>query len=482
LFQGFVQVTALRLMGNPEAERCLPEVKGLTREAGIALLGRAAEVGLLTALGGGYYRIHPALPWFFHRLFEQYYPETCTAATRAFVESLGSLATYYHRQYAEGDRDVVEVLAAEEANLLYARSLARSHEWWDPVTLTMQGLRALYEHNGRVAEWSRLVEEVVPDFVDSATEGPLPGKEEGWSLVTAYKAALARRARRWEEADRSQGLTVDWWRRRVASILAKPPQTWDEQEKNSVRSLAVSLEERAHIQRERISAACLEDYREALALYEQIADTHAAAVCALNLGLVYALLNDVRDLMLAEQWCQRSFDLHPAEDRMDRARCLVQLGNVAHERFLDARRAGRPLEECVGYLSSAEKHSKQALEMFPAGAVQDLATAHGQLGVIYGAAGQIDAALNHYGESIRHWEGIPHRFASGSARYNAALALARAGRFDDARDWAQSARRDFEACDNAEQDVVDTLKLLEEIESGLRATSPPSSAHPPPTH
>ena len=84
-FQGFVNVDALRWMGNPEAEWCLPEVRGLTREAGIALLDRAAEVGLLTSLGGGYYTIHPAVPWFFKSLFDAYYagPATGTPGDHA---------------------------------------------------------------------------------------------------------------------------------------------------------------------------------------------------------------------------------------------------------------------------------------------------------------------------------------------------------------------------------------------------------------
>ena len=63
----------------------------------MALLDRAAEAGLLTALGGGYYSIHPALPWFFRRLFEQYYSETGRTATRAFVEAIGELGNYYAR-------------------------------------------------------------------------------------------------------------------------------------------------------------------------------------------------------------------------------------------------------------------------------------------------------------------------------------------------------------------------------------------------
>src|SRR4029079_1142578 len=53
LFQGFVDVDVLCRMGNPEASWCLPEIKGMTREESIALLDLAAEVGLLTAHGGG---------------------------------------------------------------------------------------------------------------------------------------------------------------------------------------------------------------------------------------------------------------------------------------------------------------------------------------------------------------------------------------------------------------------------------------------
>jgi hypothetical protein len=72
-FQGFVDVDVLVAMGTEEADWGLPALRGLTREQGIALLDRAAEVGLLTALGGGYYRIHPALPWYFKQLYEEYY-------------------------------------------------------------------------------------------------------------------------------------------------------------------------------------------------------------------------------------------------------------------------------------------------------------------------------------------------------------------------------------------------------------------------
>ena len=250
LFQGFMDVDALRLMGNPDKEWCLPEVMALTREVGIALLDRAAEIGLLTSLGGGYYRIHPALPWFFRRVFKQYYSQTRVAATRAFVEVIGELGNYYQRQYEGGIRNVIGVLTAEEANLQHARSLARSNGWWDSVTSAMQGLQSLYAHTGRTAEWSRLVEEIVPDFVDPITDGPLPGQEEQWSLVTGHRVRLARQARHWTKAERLQSIHVDWDRQRAAAVLAKPQQGWMASEKSSVRALVASLHDRSQTQRE----------------------------------------------------------------------------------------------------------------------------------------------------------------------------------------------------------------------------------------
>lgn len=159
---------------------------------------------------------------------------------------------------------------------------------------------------------------------------------------------------------------------------------------------------------------------------------------------------------------------------MGRAHCLGQLGSVAKDRFMEARKANQPPQECLGHLTKAEQYYKQALAMFPAGAVEGLAITHNQLGLIYAYAGQIDLALRHYREAIRYKENMQDRFGAGQTRHNAALALARTGRFDDAHEWAQAALRDHQAAGNADQEVVETLRLLEWIESSLQASSPRS--------
>lgn len=444
LFQGFVDVDALRIMGNPEAPWCLPEVQGLTREEGIALLDRAAEVGLLAAYGGGYYGIHPALPWFFKELFERCHPVGDLAAARAFVEAIGELGNTYFWQYEGGNRDVLATLRAEEANLLHARRLARAHGWWQHVTSVMQGLDQLYDHTGRRAEWKRLVEEIVPDFVDSGSDGPLPGREEQWSLVTEYRVRLAEEERQWAEAERLQTVHVEWDRQRAAPALARPEGELEGKERNAIRTLAASLHELGEIRRMLGRANCVSTYEEALELSERIGERTGAAICAFNLGHSFRDLPTLRDLDRAEGWYQRSMDLIDERDRMGHSRCVGQLGHIAYERFLKARTTDQPEEELLRYLNKALSLYQEALDLLPKNAVNDLAVVHNQLGSIFGSAGELDRAVHHFREAIHYEETQGNFYGAARTRLNVGITLARAGRRADALEYAEAALRGFE--------------------------------------
>jgi tetratricopeptide (TPR) repeat protein len=465
LFQGFVEVDALCMMGLPEGDWCLPEVRGLTREAGIALLDRAAEVGLLTAIGGGYYSIHPALPWFFKKLFDDYYGKSQDRAVRAYVEAMGESGNYYHNAYGAGRRDVINVLEAEEANLLHARELARSRRWWPRVVSTMQGLEVLYDHTGRRAEWARLVEEIVPDFVDPATDGPLPGREDDWRPVTEYRVLLAEGAREWEKAERLQRMTVERDRERASSALEIRPEKLDHHQRHTTRTLCGSIHELGEIRRELGRTACVECYRESYELALRIDDRPAAAIAAHNLGTAYKGLPEIRDLAEAERWYQRSLELHSEGDRLGRAKCLGQLGSVAYERFRDARNAGKPASELAKHLQSAVDLYDQALKLTPVNAIADLAVYHHQLGNIYDDAGDLDQALAHYRQSIGYEEAQGNLYGAATTRYNVALALARRGRFPDAKEYALAALRNYQTYgEGAKDDVLKTLELIAQID------------------
>lgn len=467
-FQGFVDVDVLRTMGHPEADWRLPALAGRGREDLLPLLERAAGLGLLESLGGGYYRIHPALPWFFRRLFQRHYPSAAevAAAERAFVAALGELGDYYHRQYQAGQRAVIAALRAEEANLLYAWRLARRLALWPLVIGPMQGLRTLYDHSGRRAEWAALVAAILPDFV-ADDDGPLPGQEEQWNLVTQYRAQLAQEAHDWAAAERLQRRSVEWDRARAAPLLVRSAESWNQSERNRLRSLAVALHQLGQIQRQQEQPECVAAYEEALGLSEKIGDTPAAATCAFNLGHVYYgdEVSVLRDLERAEHWYRRSLELRTEEDRQGRARCLGQLGALAWERVEEAVAAGQQQQAAI-QAQAALEHYHQALELLPADAVADLSAVHNQLGLIYQAIGQLDAALHHYQEDIRLCDDSGDHYGAAQTRYNVALALHGAGRRADALDYARAALQGYQRYgERAQRNIDKTQALIRMIEA-----------------
>lgn len=482
LFQGFVDVDVLRTMGYPDADWCVPEVRGLTREAGIALLDRAAEVGLLSAYGNGYYAIHPALPWFFKSLFDQYFPAATSDngqsampnpqlnAVRAFVEAMGWLGDYYHNKYGQGNRGVIAALSAEEANLLCARELARTHGWWSILISAMQGLQSLYHHTGRRTEWARLVNEIVPDFADPATDGPLQGREESWSLMTEYRVLLFREKRQLLEAEHLQRTRVNWNRQRAVLALDASAEVLDDAQRNQIRTLASSLHTLGQLQRELGQPECIAAYQESLVLSERIGERAGAAACAHNLGVSYETIPAVRDFGQAEHWYRRSLELHHEGDGQGRGGCLAQLGSVARNRFLEGQTTNESEAELLRHFNAALQYYHQALDLLPQNAVDDVAMVNNQLGILYGDAGDYDRAMLHYREAIRLKEASGNLYTAANTRRNVAIDLANAGRLPDALEYANAALRNFVTYGEAAAEMIQqTQELIAEIKQAMQA-------------
>ena len=466
LFQGFAEVNALCLMGAGDDP--VPTVAGLEWSAGVGLLGRAAEVGLLTAYGGGLYGVHAAVPFHLRGLFERHYGPhgsgRAMAAVRAWTIAISDLGDYWMSRYAAGHPDVSDVMAREEANWLHARQLARQHGWWDLVTGCMQGLRALYELTGRAVEWRRLVAELVPDVVDSATGGPLPGREDEWAMVTSYRVAIARRARDWPAAEQLQNATLAWSREEAATALAVAPDMLDDRQRLSIDNLAVAIEQLGHLQREQGKPGCVQLYLEAIGLCQRISSRRHEATIAFNLGHAYSDLPALRDLDQAERWYQRYLELLEDHDTLGRARATGELGSLAYDRFVEAFKAGTADEERLAdYFADAIVAYHQALALLPPDAAADLAVVHNQLGNIY--FGDVGLALEHYQQAIEHFERQDDHYEAGGVRFNAALSLADAERRQDALLYARAALRDFEVAGRGAAAQADQVRqLIAELE------------------
>jgi tetratricopeptide (TPR) repeat protein len=332
----------------------------------------------------------------------------------------------------------------------------------------MQGLRTLYGHTGRRVEWARLVEELVPDLVDPATEGPRPGREDQWGMITSYRTQLARKQRDYATADRLLRARLIWDRERAAAALAMPPEQLDADQRNRIRNLGGSMHELGELLREQQQPACVDAYHEARELVRRIGDRPAEAIAAYNLGRAYGEVPGLQDLDEAESWYQHSLDLRDESDHFGRAQCIGQLGQVHRKRFIEARAAGRPEEEVLAHLNAAGRAYHQALDLCPADAINELAVSHTQLGNTYADANQPDRALRHWQEAIHQFETAGNRYTAAQTRDNVALALFRRGRFGDALVWAQAALRNYQAYgDHAAANIVQTQQLIARIEQAM---------------
>jgi tetratricopeptide (TPR) repeat protein len=161
---------------------------------------------------------------------------------------------------------------------------------------------------------------------------------------------------------------------------------------------------------------------------------------------------------------------HDEGDRLGRARCLDQLGFVAHEQFKDARAANQSEEELLSHLNDAVRYCSQALDLAPPDALDKLATSHAALGSIYGDAGDFDAAMMRFREAIQYTEQVGDLYWAANTRRNAAINLAKAGRYNDAKEYAEAALRNFETFgDRAADEIRKTQLLIAEIDKRIQS-------------
>lgn len=472
LFQGVVNVVVLCRMGDPEAPWCLDSLRGLSHQAGIALLDRAAEIGLLMPLSKGTYGIHPAVPWFLARLFADCYPAPAEEPIHAYVESVGGLGNFYQQKFDTGHHQVLGALQAEEHNLLHARRLALARDWWQPCFKAMQGLRALYTSSGQWAGWQRLVDEAAP-LVTATDGGPRPGREMGWGLAIDHAVGLAGQRHDRAEGERLLRLDIEVGRCRTAGLRELPADRLAAEQRNRLRSLAVSLERLGSIQNRADDPKALMPLGEAHSIYQHIKDTAAEAIAAFNLGQAYLEIAAVRDLDQAERWVRASLDLHAEHDRAGRARCHSQLGAVAIARFQDLRQPpGADRQILADAWDAAVTGYRTALDLAPATEQYGRAVCHGQLAILYDWGGHPDAAVEHYTQAIRLNEDLGNRHGAGVSRFNLADLLLRTGRLPQALAYARTARDDFaEYLPHTAAAVAKAEALIAKIELALAAAS-----------
>jgi tetratricopeptide (TPR) repeat protein len=474
LFRDTIDADALRYMGEPEnaGSDAVPQLAGLTRDTAITLLDRAADIGLLTSIGSGYYTIHPALPWYFTAIYIASYGQPSDPqaqhATRAYAHIFATLSRLYHNQHVTGAGDPIPALQIEEANLQHALTLSRQVQRWDDVEGCMQGLYILFQDTGRNAEWAWLIADITPDYVDPDTDGPLSGREEGWDFINQYRVELAMNMHDWPTATRLQRAAIARYRNLAAAALATPDGQLTSEQRLELRNLAVTLETVGHILRFQNDSDCLAYYQEAVGLFQRAGARSEEANMALTLGNTYIEIQELRDLDQAERWYRRSFELRTDRDRLGQARSLGALGSVPYQRFQDALGSGESESVLLEYLNESLARFKHALDLMPSDDAQNVASIHNMLGNIYSHLDR-RLAVQHYQQYIRYGEAQGDISGTGTGRHNIALLFAREGRIEDALQYARAALHDYQRLGpGAAQHVTRTQKLIGNLEEDMR--------------
>ncbi len=468
LFQGTVCVDTFAFLGNGKNAHVLPELRGITKERLSDLLGRARDCGLLTrqhtdnrTLSLEYYAIHPALSWFLRQLSARYYDgqqggSTPTAALRAWVEAITVLGNDYCALWGKGVRGVIQYLALDEANMLYAWRIVRRHGWWDRVAGTMQGLRVLYDYQGRLAELFRLVAEITPDYCTS-DDSPIPGREHNYSLLMDCRIYLAHRHQHDLHGTAAlQGKLVNLLRSQTAHALLLPPDApLHTEERRQVHAFAAAVLALGSILREQGNPNCVAATEEAIRYSQRIQDSDAEAVACFNLGQDYMQFPAIRNLDAAEAAYQRSLALRHQSDALGRSRCIKESGVVHYERLKKSQQRGEPVEVVLKHAQAAELHLLQAAALCPLDALYNVAEIHNELGLLYARVDQIELSREHYEESLRIDLQTGDRSRTGGTRCNIALMYLRGVELEStlrrridllhrAQAYAQAALRDFQ--------------------------------------
>lgn len=486
LFQTVVSVVAFRWMGSPDSEWCLPVLRSLTREGGLALFDSAAEIGLLTPMGGGYYSIHPALPWHLKGLYERYYskirkqsqsdPNSSTDPSPqgspiwAYVNAVAKIGSVYAAAPERGQIGAIELLAAEEFNLLNALQLAKNYHWNDPLIDLLFALKQLYEYQGREPEWAKLIAMVEPCFADPLTKRPVVGMEDYWSAVMNWQAMIAGKSKNYQVAEELFDQVVAFRRRKAAPVLSKPKELRTESESSIVFDLHSTLFNFGTILVNAGKPPGIDLLSETFDLLLELGNEGGAADCAFSIGQAYMLIGELYDLDKAELWLRKAIELGDARDSQRHAMRLHELGNVWYARFVRLRDSGETrieiLEDMAG---KAARFAYEALELLPEAPTHQLMLIHHLLGNIWDDTGNIDRALKHYRQAILIGDTRGEWYDGALLCREVARCFFKADRLQDALEYANESLRKLQKVGpGARNAMITSQQLIDAIKKSSK--------------
>jgi tetratricopeptide (TPR) repeat protein len=387
---------------------------GATGQDWVGALDDAARVGLLTGLGGGMYRIHPALPGYLAAGWRREDPgnhdAVRDAATKTLLSAHGALGGWLYQQIRSGDAGLAyTVIGLERRTLGGLLGYALDHGLWDDAQHIAQPLdeywqaRGLYDEAGAWADRARLATEDpdgTPPQLDTAA-GAL------WLFFTSSQAIRDLEGHRLDDAERT-------YQQILTALQAQPSSPKRQQHLGVIyHQLGIAAGKRG-----RLDDA--EDwYRKSLAIEEEIGDRPGMASSYNQLGTVAEGRGRLDD---AEDWYRRALAIK--EELADKPGMAI----TYHKLGVAAQNRGR-LDDAEDWYGKSLAINKEL------GNRPHTAMTYHMLGRVAQFRGRLDDAEDWYRKSLAIEEELGNRPGmADSYHVLGSVALLRA-RLNDAEDW-----------------------------------------------
>ncbi|MDB4872941.1 MAG: hypothetical protein JWL97_3945, partial [Gemmatimonadales bacterium] len=306
LFHGITDAGVLGTFSQVEA---VPErFTGYDAADWVRILDAAAGVGLLTGLGGGMYRIHPALPAYLADRWRTDEPDTYTgqhaAATRALLDAYTAFSQWLLQQIGGGRAQLaVTVIDLQRRTLGAFLGYALDQQLWDRAQAIAQPLDNYWDLRGLGEEARGWVDRA--RLTLETANGTPPGLDtpagQLWMFLVGSQANRHLTAGRLDQAEHTY---LD-----ILHTLQQQPETPQQR-----RHLATAHHQLGRVAQDRGRLEDAENwYRQSLTIREDLGDRPHMASSYHQLGTVAQHRGRLED---AENWYRQSLTIR--EDLGDR--------------------------------------------------------------------------------------------------------------------------------------------------------------------
>jgi len=411
LFHGIADKDLLMLFSAVEG---VPgRFAGVSKDEWTAVLQDAARVGLLTGLGPGIYRIHPALPGYlaagWHAENSASYSQERQACEQALCTASAQFSHWLTRQVESGNAALAyTVIGLQRRTLGAMLGYALDHHAWADADSIVRALDAYWDTRGLGQEAAAWADRILAATADAGQDAPVAETRSLWLYTTIRQAARQKDA----------GQAAQSYQQALAYLQDQPDTEWTRESISVIyHQLGVTAQDRGRLEE-------AEDwYRQSLTISEELGKRPHTAATYHQLGITVQARGRLEE---AEDWYRQSLTIsEELGNRPGMAATYHELGMTAEAR---------------GRLKEAEDWYRQSLTIKEElGNRPGMAVTYHQLGLTAQARGRLEEAEDWYRQALTIDEELGDRPGMAVTYHQLGITAQDRGRLEEAEDWYRQA-------------------------------------------